>query len=268
MQAINFLTIIASNLMNRKTIALTGSLAVGLAVFIGFVVSESNKRWNVLRNENIAKAKDCLKQEELCDKESINFNWLPDEMSRNVSTVIQERSRREERREKLLKDAEICIVLGYMDDCRDVDKEEVSKIDAELGKKLNDAIWSAKQKEMEERRKEEERIAREKSDKEEFDRMGWVEQEQGIFVRWCKNDCSKAGLIGDGAYALMEVWCRDRACGDIYAQANFVKNGSVIGWTNDTLYLDYGQKGVLTFQKYGLSGGGSAELVKFSANRY
>ena len=94
---------------------------------------------------------------------------------------------------------------------------------------------------------------------------GWREQLSGIYVRWCTKTCSQADVIGDSTFSLMEVWCKERACGDIYAQANFVKNGTTVGWTNDTLYLGYGQKGVLTFQKYGYEGGGSVQLVKFSA---
>ena len=65
----------------------------------------------------------------------------------------------------------------------------------------------------------------------------------------------------------MEVWAKDRAAGDIYAQINVLNGGTAIGWTNDTAYLSRGQKGVLTFSKY-LPGYGSqysAELVKFSA---
>ena len=94
---------------------------------------------------------------------------------------------------------------------------------------------------------------------------GWREQLSGIYVRWCTKTCSQADVIGDSTFALMEVWCKERACGDIYAQVNFVKNGTTVGWTNDTLYLGYGQKGVLTFQKYGYEGGGSVQLVKFTA---
>ena len=98
---------------------------------------------------------------------------------------------------------------------------------------------------------------------------GWTQQEPGIYVRWCTESCSRAEVIGNSAYWLMEVWCKDRSCGDIYAQMNILRNGTVVGWTNDTMYLSKGQKGVLTFQKYSLPGGGAAyqgQLVKFSAH--
>jgi len=100
-----------------------------------------------------------------------------------------------------------------------------------------------------------------------FKAEGWWEQADGIFVRWCTQTCSSAGVIGDASYWLMEVWARDRAAGDIYAQINVMKNGTVVGWTNDTLFLSQGQKGILTFTKY-LPGSGSnyqAQLVKFNA---
>lgn len=96
---------------------------------------------------------------------------------------------------------------------------------------------------------------------------GWFQVSPGIYGRWCNDTCSKAEVIGDASYWLMEVWAKDRAAGDIYAQVNIEKNGVVIGWTNDTAYLSKGQKGVLTFSKY-LPGSGSqyqADLVKFSA---
>jgi len=60
---------------------------------------------------------------------------------------------------------------------------------------------------------------------------------------------------------------RAEAYGDIYAQINIMHNGVVTGWTNDTAFLDKGQRGVLTFQKYGLSNGAAyqAQLTKFNA---
>ena len=96
---------------------------------------------------------------------------------------------------------------------------------------------------------------------------GWFQVSPGIYGRWCTQTCSKAEVIGNASYWLMEVWAKDRAAGDIYAQINVKENGTVIGWTNDTAYLSKGQKGILTFTKY-LPGHGSqyqADLVKFSA---
>ena len=56
------------------------------------------------------------------------------------------------------------------------------------------------------------------------------------------------------------VWCKERACGDIYAKLNIERNGVVVGWTNDTAYGGYGQKVVLMF---GSSTSGSGRLVEF-----
>lgn len=100
-----------------------------------------------------------------------------------------------------------------------------------------------------------------------FKAEGWFEVDKGIYGRWCTNTCSRAEVIGSSAYWLMEVWAKDRAAGDIYAQINVMQNGTVVGWTNDTAFLAQGQKGVLTFTKY-LPGSGSnyqAQLVKFNA---
>ena len=103
-----------------------------------------------------------------------------------------------------------------------------------------------------------------------FKAEGWFEVDRGIYGRWCTNTCSRAEVIGNSSYWLMEVWAKDRAAGDIYAQINVMQNGTVVGWTNDTAFLAQGQKGVLTFTKY-LPGSGSnyqAQLVKFNASGF
>jgi len=100
-----------------------------------------------------------------------------------------------------------------------------------------------------------------------FKAEGWFQIQRGIYGRWCTDTCSRAEVIGNSSYWLLEVYCKERACGDIYAQLNISKGGTVVGWTNDTAYLGYGQKGILTFQKYGLGNGASytGSLVKFNA---
>ena len=100
-----------------------------------------------------------------------------------------------------------------------------------------------------------------------FKAEGWFELKPGIYGRWCTQTCSNADVIGSASYWLMEVWAKDRAAGDIYAQINVLEDGVVVGWTNDTAYLSQGQRGVLTFSKY-TPGHGSrytAQLVKFNA---
>jgi multidrug efflux pump subunit AcrA (membrane-fusion protein) len=92
---------------------------------------------------------------------------------------------------------------------------------------------------------------------------GWWEQQPGIFVRWCTDTCSRSKVIGDNTYSLMEVWAKDAHAGDIYAQVNLLRNGVVVGWTNDTMYLSRGQRGVLTFDSY--IDADSMSLVKFRA---
>ena len=246
--------------MERKQTILLAAVSAAAIAGMGFLISEDNKRKAIVRADNLAQAEECLKNEEACDN-SINLVRLPEEMRGEVSAAIKSAKARRE----LIKKAKACILEKSIYSCKGIDKQEVASINPDLAKDLNNAIWSANQKEAARERKEQQRLARIRREKEEFDRMGWWEQQTGIFVRWCTDTCSRAGLIGDGSYSLMEVWCRDRACGDIYAQVNFIRNGSVVGWTNDTLYLGYGQKGVLTFQKYGLRGGNSTQLVKFSA---
>ena len=94
--------------------------------------------------------------------------------------------------------------------------------------------------------------------------MGWWEQEPGIFVRWCARPAIGRSDRGS-SYWLMEVWCKERSV--VTSRPNEHREWLIVGWTSDTMYLSKGQKGVLTFQKYGLPGGGGAvqgRLVKFS----
>ena len=58
------------------------------------------------------------------------------------------------------------------------------------------------------------------------------------------------------------VWCKERACGDIYARMNILNGGTVVGWTNETAYGGYNQKVVLTFGSYTR---GQGNIVEFSA---
>jgi hypothetical protein len=96
-----------------------------------------------------------------------------------------------------------------------------------------------------------------------FKAEGWWEAQPGIFVRWCTKTCNNSKVIGDNRYSLMEVWAKDAHAGDIYAQVNLERNGVVIGWTNDTMYLSRGQRGVLTFDSHQYFD--QAQLVKFNA---
>ena len=96
-----------------------------------------------------------------------------------------------------------------------------------------------------------------------FEAEGWFQLEPGIYGRWCTETCNNSKVIGDNRYFLMEVWAKDAHAGDIYAQVNLEHNGVVIGWTNDTMYLSRGQRGVLTFDSYQYFD--QAQLVKFNA---
>ena len=97
-----------------------------------------------------------------------------------------------------------------------------------------------------------------------FQAEGWWEQEPGIFVRWCGGkyaSCPGKESYQDYSWRAM-VWCKERACGDIYARLNISQNGTVVGWTNETAYGGYGQKVVLTF---GSHTRGSGTIVEFNA---
>ena len=97
-----------------------------------------------------------------------------------------------------------------------------------------------------------------------FKAEGWWEQKPGIFVRWCGGKhgyCPGKESYQDYSWRVM-VWCKERACGDIYAKLNISQNGTVVGWTNETAYGGYGQKVVLTFGSYTR---GNGQIVEFNA---
>ena len=98
-----------------------------------------------------------------------------------------------------------------------------------------------------------------------FKAEGWWEIQDGIFIRWCDREhpsCpGNTRSYTDYTWRAM-VWCKERACGDIYARMNISQNGTVVGWTNETAYGGYNQKVVLTFGSYTQ---GSGRIVEFRA---
>ena len=243
--------------MERKQTILLAALSAAAIAGIGFLVSEDNKRKAIVRADNLAQAEECLKNAEACDS-AIKLAWLPEDIKGDVSEAVKAAKARQE----LISKAKACILEKSIYSCDGIDKQEVASINPDLAKDLNNAIWSAKQKVAERKRKEQERIAREKREKAEWDRAGWWEQKPGIFVRWCKPvGCPGPRSNGYSDYTWRAmVWCKERACGDIYAKLNIERNGVVVGWTNDTAYGGYGQKVVLMF---GSSTSGSGRLVEF-----
>ena len=95
-----------------------------------------------------------------------------------------------------------------------------------------------------------------------FKAEGWWQQQPGIYVRWCtdKNPCPYTKSYQDYTWRAM-VWCKERACGDIYARLNISQNGTVVGWTNETAYGGYNQKVVLTFGSYTRGQGSIVEFI-------
>jgi len=58
-------------------------------------------------------------------------------------------------------------------------------------------------------------------------------------------------VIGDNGYVGALVWCKEKACGDIYGRVNLLDaNSRVVGWTNETGYGSRGDEVQLTFDHY------------------
>ena len=95
----------------------------------------------------------------------------------------------------------------------------------------------------------------------------WSRPTAGVYVRPAENDCDLSSKIGSGPAFCFIVWAKDRSA-DIYSKGNVINNQDVVvGWTNDTLYLDKGQQGQLLFEKPGLEGSGpySFKMTEFVA---
>ena len=81
---------------------------------------------------------------------------------------------------------------------------------------------------------------------------GWeTTSKKGVYSKWCKvGECDTSKMSGQQGSILM-IWCKEQACGDIYAQVNLVNtSGVVIGFTNDTGYGNKGDKVQLTLSSY------------------
>ena len=137
-------------------------------------------------------------------------------------------------------------------------KDDKAAKAAETRKKNEE--WRKKQAAL---KKERERAAAEADAK--FKAEGWWEADSGVFLRWCEPDSSCPGRAQDhytdSVWRAM-VWCKERACGEIYARMNILNGDTVVGWTNETAYGGYGQKVVLTF---GSHIRGTGRIVEFKA---
>ena len=152
------------------------------------------------------------------------------------------------------------------------DEETKNKVSPFIQKWEDDKAAAAAKARAEDEARREKQIAYEKEQRRlkaaadaKFKAEGWREAQPGIFFRWCKPDSSCPGSAqdhySDTVWRAM-VWCKERACGDIYARMNILNGGVVVGWTNDTAFGDYGQKVVLTF---GSHIRGSGRIVEFKA---
>jgi hypothetical protein len=165
-------------------------------------------------------------------------------------------------------DAYACSTVSGSDSNRITNKGYLAKLEREKQRELA----RIKREEVEAKKREAIRqqlaaaAAKEKAEEEKkFKAEGWWEASNGVYLRWCTDANPCPGNASDhytsSVWRAM-AWCKERACGDIYARMNISSGGAVIGWTNDTAYGDFGEKVVLTFGSH-LSGQG--EIVEFLA---
>lgn len=82
---------------------------------------------------------------------------------------------------------------------------------------------------------------------------GWeATSKEGVYSKWCnRGECDTSGAMEGQRYSILLIWCKENACGDIYARANLLNaSGVVIGYTNDTAYGNLGDKVQLTLASY------------------
>lgn len=268
-----------TKLMNKKIILL---ILILTSIIGSFAVFNSRKKAQKLlaitKADNLIDAKKCQKDLKYCNKR-IDVNLLPIDLQELIAEKIAENEMRTEQK----KLASSCLnstgileikefgVTGLSKACKKINFNYLSKFDSSLSNELNDFISNKKievAKEVEEKEKENAaQLAKAKKDREEFEKLKWWEIRKGILARYCTSGpkpCSSGAVIGDQSYVLVEIWCKERACGDIYAKVNLLDSeGTVVGWTNDTSYGGYGQKVLLTFSSY-QENWSKARLVEFT----
>lgn len=85
---------------------------------------------------------------------------------------------------------------------------------------------------------------------------GWSEMEiPGVYFDVCSSsgsipECQAAiASMGDNKGLAVRFWCKERACGDIYIEANQLSDsGGNMGFTNDTAHGDLGDVVYLTLE--------------------
>ena len=83
---------------------------------------------------------------------------------------------------------------------------------------------------------------------------GWKESpRKGVFWRFCTDADQCVPFTARYGVSLI-VWCRDRACGDIYVRANIETKETVVGWTNDTGYGRLGDRVQIDLDTYQSAG--------------
>jgi hypothetical protein len=83
---------------------------------------------------------------------------------------------------------------------------------------------------------------------------GFNEWDDNVAWKWVEreSDCS------DCIYWHVQIVTNMGCPNGVYSSINISENDEVVDWTNDSIpYLGPGQKAVLAFEKYGLSGSGS-----------
>jgi hypothetical protein len=83
---------------------------------------------------------------------------------------------------------------------------------------------------------------------------GFNKWDENVVWKWVDRDADCTECV----YWHIQILSKNGCPSGVYASINISRNDEVIDWTNDSIpYLSAGQKAVLAFEKYSLSGSGS-----------
>ena len=166
--------------------------------------------------------------------------------------TVKELKRREESLQLNLKNAQLCIEKnGESEICSEVQeymlKGEVLKQISEIKEKIRADYWKKRAEEekiIETTRREEEAELRRLIDE------GWEWIDNDIIYRVCggKNAACEDSAINLDSNWKVEVWCKDRACGDFSISMEVIKDNQFVGYVSEESCGNKGEKVMLDLQ--------------------
>jgi len=166
--------------------------------------------------------------------------------------TVKEIKRREESLQLNLKNAQLCIEKnGESEICSEVQEYmlegEVFKQISEIKEKIRADYWKKRAEEekiLEITRREEEAALRRLID------AGWKWINNDIFYRICGGEnatCEDSQINLDSNWKV-QVWCKERACGDFFISMEVIKDNQFVGYVSKESCGNKGEKLMIDLQ--------------------